>query len=300
MRVVAVSGGVDSCVLLDFLAKNLGEDFCVAHFNHGTRPSADADAEFVKSLAKKYARPFVSKKVLLGADASEAVARLARWQFLKAVAAGDEIYTAHHLDDLVESIIINFLRGTGWRGITPFFDPQTRQPFLEESQLVSAADEPVPKMPWGRQEILRYAAKNNLTWRQDPTNFESAYLRNRVRPHVAALHAATRQEIFKIYQNQCSLRREAEELETKILAETIVETQNEIICPRAFFAEADTEVAAELLRTLLLKNAIAATRPQISDLQNAIITYGPGKKFNLPNAKFAKFSKDTFAILKTR
>ena len=80
-KVLAISGGVDSMCLLHMLKDD--KDVVVAHFNHGTRPSADDDEKFVASYAKKYGLPFYSEKAQLGADVSEADARSARYAFLK-------------------------------------------------------------------------------------------------------------------------------------------------------------------------------------------------------------------------
>lgn len=284
MLLVAVSGGVDSCVLLDFLLRQNRTDLAVAHFNHGTRPSADADAEFVRDLAHAAGLPFYSQKVALGPTASEATARNARYRFLKTLAAGDPIYTAHHLDDLCESLAINLRRGTGWRGLTPFFDPQIRQPFLD------------PNHPWDQNDILRYAADHHLTWRQDPTNNDPQYLRNRLRPALKQLTPATRQQLFTLYQTQLAHRRGIESLDRDLLAPLAVSTPAGTLYPRDFFRTLDATTAAELLRSALAETGLTATRPQRSDLAHAIQTYAPGKKFNLPQDRFVTFTKTHFCL----
>ena len=111
---VAVSGGVDSVVLLDMLARS--EDrLVVAHVDHGIREESSEDAQFVEGLAHQYQVPFVSTRLELGLEASEDTARRARYAFLEAEAAkrGAVIVTAHHLDDVVGSVAINLIRGTG-------------------------------------------------------------------------------------------------------------------------------------------------------------------------------------------
>ena len=114
-KILAVSGGIDSMVMLDIFKD---EDVVVAHFDHGTRPSSLNDATFVRNQAAKYQKVFQAARGELGEGASEDAARKARYQFLHDIARQyqpAEIYTAHHLDDLIESIIINIMRGTGWR-----------------------------------------------------------------------------------------------------------------------------------------------------------------------------------------
>jgi len=94
----------------------------VAHFNHGTRPSADDDQKFVQKKCAELNIEFFTEKANLGENASEETAREKRYAFLNKIALREkgEIYTAHHMDDLIESVVINLIRGTGWRGLTPF------------------------------------------------------------------------------------------------------------------------------------------------------------------------------------
>jgi tRNA(Ile)-lysidine synthase len=119
--VIAVSGGVDSVALLHALTKRPALDMIVAHFDHGIRPESAQDAAFVRTLAESYGLPFVTDRVELGPDASEASARQARYSFLRTLQRqydATSIITAHHQDDLLETAIINLLRGTGRRGLT--------------------------------------------------------------------------------------------------------------------------------------------------------------------------------------
>ena len=85
--IVAVSGGVDSVVLLDMLAKKGEHELVVAHFDHGIRPESDADARFVWALAQCYGLPCEVRREELGAGASEELARARRYAFLRDIAA---------------------------------------------------------------------------------------------------------------------------------------------------------------------------------------------------------------------
>jgi tRNA(Ile)-lysidine synthetase-like protein len=195
--IVAVSGGVDSMVLLDLLARQAkrsqakvsgsgsdGSDIqlVVAHFDHGIRADSGADQLFVRRAAKVYSLPFVFDRGYLGPNASEASARTARYRFLEAArrAAGARaIITAHHEDDRLETAFINTLRGTGRRGLSALKNhPTLLRPLLG-----------TPK-----SELLAYAEDNNIGWREDSTNQDLRYLRNHVRhrllPTLAATHRA--------------------------------------------------------------------------------------------------------------
>jgi tRNA(Ile)-lysidine synthetase-like protein len=119
--VVAVSGGVDSVVLLDALSKLPNLELVVAHLDHGIREDSIEDRRFVASLAASYGLVFEYGEGRLGSGASEATAREARYNFLRGVKMKHDakaIITAHHQDDLIETAILNMLRGTGRKGLT--------------------------------------------------------------------------------------------------------------------------------------------------------------------------------------
>ena len=199
-KILAVSGGIDSMVLLEKFVRAEPENIVVAHFNHGTRVSADLDERFVFYRCQELGVPFETRKILLGEGASEELARQKRYDFLYHVANkyDGEIYTAHHLDDLIESIAINLIRGTGWRGLTPFSDNQIRRPFIE--------------MGFYKTNILRFAAENEVLFREDPTNSTDDYLRNRVRTRLLNVPRVEKEKLVELYKKQTVVRREIEEI----------------------------------------------------------------------------------------
>src|SRR5438132_889977 len=117
--IVAVSGGVDSMVLLDLLRTKPELKLIVAHYDHGMRPNSTADRQLVQAVSKHHGLTFIYDQGKLG-NASEATARRARYDFLHQVREASQaraIITAHHQDDLLETAILNILRGTGRRGL---------------------------------------------------------------------------------------------------------------------------------------------------------------------------------------
>lgn len=170
--VVAVSGGVDSVVLLHVLANQKTARLTVAHFDHGIREDSREDRVFVQGLARKYGLAFVYDEGRLGAKVSEAAAREARYEFLrrlKMAAGASAIVTAHHEDDVLETAIINLLRGTGRKGL---------------SSLRSTGEMYRPLLGTPKQNILAYARLHNLDWREDSTNADMNYLRNYIRQQL--------------------------------------------------------------------------------------------------------------------
>jgi tRNA(Ile)-lysidine synthase len=169
--IVAVSGGVDSIVLLHLLTKT-DSKLIVAHFDHGIRHNSHEDAEFVHQLATNYELEYEEERADLGPDASEDQARKARYDFLRRVTSkyhADAVITAHHQDDVIETSIINLIRGTGRHGLTSLKSRDGMiRPLLE-----------VPK-----SELIAYAQSQNLDWHEDQTNLDTKYLRNKVRLEI--------------------------------------------------------------------------------------------------------------------
>ena len=284
-KILAVSGGIDSMVLLDIFLRREPENIVVAHFNHGTRPSADVDEEFVRQKCKDSGIPFESSKLLLGEGVSEEEAREKRYAFLYHVANKyqGEICTAHHIDDLLESVAINLIRGTYWRGLSPFGNKNIIRPLISRGM--------------DKTDILRYAGRNHLCFRQDPTNHEEMYLRNRVREKLRGFEVEKKRKLWVLSERQRFLRAEIEESVKKLANDLIIEySDDEIKFRKDFFTELENNVAEEILRVLYLKRNISLTRPQIMDFLNAIRKYQPGKKFNLPKNKMAVVGKDFIRI----
>lgn len=167
--VLAVSGGVDSMVLLDILANNPYVHFTVAHYDHGIRVDSAEDRRLVQNIAKQYNVPFIYDEGRLGEHASEATARDARYKFLHSVCKQTHaraIITAHHQDDVIETAVLNMVRGTGRKGL---------------SSLGSSGGIARPLLHSSKAQLIEYARENNLQWREDSTNQDTAYKRNYVR-----------------------------------------------------------------------------------------------------------------------
>jgi len=144
----------------------------VAHLDHGIRSESAEDRQFVQTLANEYGLPFVYDSVNLGAGISEARARDERYAFLsntQKASNAQAVITAHHQDDLLETAIINILRGSGRKGMTALGSrPELLRPFLH-----------IPKA-----ELINYAREQGLSWREDTTNKDDTYLRNYIRHNV--------------------------------------------------------------------------------------------------------------------
>ncbi len=253
--IVAVSGGVDSVVLLDMLINggNFAGDkykFVVAHFDHGIRVDSADDARFVSDLAGRYDLLFEAKREELADTASEEVARNRRYAFLQTLANKYQakIITAHHADDAVETVAINLSRGTGWRGLA-----------ILDSDIIR------PLINLGKSEIIDYAKQHKLQWHEDSTNASDVYLRNRLRQRLAIIDDDSKRQVLALRAQQIALKHEIDQEVTRLVGAGPV-------YDRYFFTHADRSVSLECLRLITNRQL---TRPQLERALIAIKTAKP-------------------------
>ncbi len=284
--ILAVSGGVDSMVMLDMICRSKqysSHDIIVAHFDHGMRENSAEDAEFVQRKAKEYSVKFYLGHGELGEETSEARARTVRYNFLHSIDPFATVFTAHHLDDLAETMVINLSRGTGWRGLAVLDTPGIRRPFLETEMFYEPLD---------KAAILEYAAKRQLSFREDQSNSSDEYLRNRIRHQMNnfPMDLEQKMQIYDLWQRQKQLKSEIDQLVVSLLPGKNQPWQ------RAWFENLDTSLALELLRAGTLQAGVSATRPQLEDFRQATLNYAPGKHFNLPGDRLVKLNKRDFML----
>ncbi len=207
---IAVSGGIDSVALLRLLLElcpELGIILCVVHFNHKLRGAeSKADQEFVAGLAREYGLEFYAAcgdATQLAAEQRsglEAAARELRYGFFRELlgsgqgdeidlspqfsqAALNKIATGHTLDDQAETVLMRLIRGTGLRGLGGIF-PQI---VVEHEDGKGHGEIIRPLLGIRRRELERYLGDLKQTWREDSTNADSKFTRNRVRKLVLPL-----------------------------------------------------------------------------------------------------------------
>lgn len=243
---LAVSGGVDSMVLLDVLRLAPEIELSVAHFDHGIRPDSYKDARLVEEVCTQYQVPYFKEVAELGPDVSEAMAREARYAFLQGLMQEhhfDGLITAHHADDIIETALINTIRGTGWRGYVAM---QTNTNVIRPLQNLS------------KGEIITYAKERGLTWREDSTNADTTYLRNYLRLNVLQGANEEREQLKEIVKKQESLEGELRSLLSEVV-ESLKNEQGEV--KRYEFIMLPYDIACEVVRELL---DMLEDRPEIS------------------------------------
>jgi len=179
--VAAVSGGADSMAMLHILrqlSNQLSFDLYAAHLNHNLRgDDAKRDAELVDCTCREWVIPLffdsievkdMSKNLRISEEEAGRKARYAFFDKVLAETNGDKLALAHHQGDRVETILHNIIRGTGIKGLQGI--NYVRNGFIIR-----------PLLDVSKEEILRYCKDNKVNYREDMTNFDQGYTRNRIR-----------------------------------------------------------------------------------------------------------------------
>ncbi|MEW8342679.1 MAG: tRNA lysidine(34) synthetase TilS [Candidatus Thiodiazotropha sp.] len=181
---LALSGGLDSCVLLHLLAElrpELPYELRAIHVHHGLQPDADSWQAHCEQLCKEYRIPLQTVRLELtlnSGDSLEAAAREARYQALAAnMGEGDLLLTAQHQDDQAETLLLQLLRGSGPAGLAAM-------PALAEFGRGWLAR---PLLALSREALEAYAQQHRLEWREDPSNRDLRFDRNFIRHQVMPL-----------------------------------------------------------------------------------------------------------------
>lgn len=201
--VLALSGGIDSMVLADLLLKTKA-DFVLAHCNFHLRgEESDGDEQFVRDYAERngltlYVKQFdtmdYAKEHGVSIEMAARELRYAWFEELRQQLGYDYIAVAHHADDQLETFFINLFRGAGLKG-------------LKGMQSVNG-NIIRPLLGFSREEIHQYALENGIKWREDHTNAETQFLRNKIRhellPVIDNISKEGRSAILKSIQHLAS------------------------------------------------------------------------------------------------
>jgi tRNA(Ile)-lysidine synthase len=184
---LAVSGGVDSVVLLSLVAA-CGFPYEIAHVNFQLRrEESERDEAFVTALASKYGKTLLLKKVDTAKFATDnklsvqEAAREIRYSWFRELIAGwnaatkNLIVTAHHADDNIETVLMHFFRGTGIEGLAGM------QHYKPEFSLIR------PLLPFRKEDLHLYAAEMGLKFVEDSSNRSDKYTRNFFRNQIIPL-----------------------------------------------------------------------------------------------------------------
>jgi tRNA(Ile)-lysidine synthase len=261
--VVAVSGGVDSVVLLDVLV-NLADMYkfqiSVVHYNHNLRGDAsNKDEKFVRELSAKYNIPFYSAngKVTQYAEKNsmsiEEAARFLRYFFFERITrtiGSNFLATAHTSDDSAETFLLNLFRGAGLTGLSGI--PAKRQ-FVKDVIIIR------PFLKFSKQSLIEYANKRGLEWREDESNLQKKYTRNKIRLDlIPKLKKDYSPSIIDIINRAAKLIQDADRIIHNYvkthLSQILFDISTESISIKLpLFKTFDEFIRGEMLQTILMK-----------------------------------------------
>ena len=204
---LAISGGLDSMVLLH-LCKSSGCNFAVGHCNFNLRgEESTKDEKFVVEVCKKlevaaFVTHFETENYAKIHKLSiQVAARQLRYDYFHTILADNDfdcILTAHHLNDSLETFLINFNRGTGLDGLTGI--PQ------QNEKVIRAL------LPFSRNEIEKYALENCIVWREDSSNETDKYQRNNLRHNVIPILEKQNKNFLQSFQNTIDYLQQAQSM----------------------------------------------------------------------------------------
>jgi tRNA(Ile)-lysidine synthase len=304
---VGVSGGADSIALLHVLhnfSHIQNYSLIVAHINHMARgKDSDVDAGFVESVAEKLKLPFYLKKIDVGVErlklqtSFQDAARIIRYQFFEETlqsVGGNKIALGHTSDDHVETILINIIRGTGLKGLAGI--PQVRncivRPFLE----------------FYRKDLEIYLKENDLSFREDSSNLDKKYLRNRIRheliPHLETYNPGIKkclQEMSGIVRVEDSLLSQT----TRDIFKQKLSKDNEknIIWKTEDFQSYPIALRQRLVREIfshITGDMQAITAHHVQQIINLFNSPKAGKALNIPRGVTVTCSYDSVLFSKIK
>ena len=204
---LAISGGIDSMVLLNLL-HHLEYTIAIAHCNFGLRGNeSDGDEEFIKAECERYKIPIHIQKFDTQQFAetyklsTQLAARKLRYDWFSVLLKDnnyDYLLTAHHLDDSLETFLINLTRGSGLDGLVGI--PEQNERIIR------------PLLLFSRQEIVNYAQENNVQWREDSSNASDKYVRNKIRHDIVPLLKELNPSFLNSFQNTLDNLQQAQSL----------------------------------------------------------------------------------------
>jgi tRNA(Ile)-lysidine synthase len=240
---IAVSGGADSVFLLHALRK-LGMAAAILHINHNLRGTeSDADEEFVRSLATSFDLPIDVLNNRPAAGNLEQEARRARYEFFTArIADGscDAIATGHTLDDQAETVLYRFARGAGTAGLSGIL-PVTPAGIIR------------PLIELRRADIRAWLIEHRISWREDTSNLNPDFARNRIRlQHLPDLATSLNPSLPETLASTAEWARAEEEAWTAELERLeptyLIKNAATILISTGLFRQLPTAVQRRLLR----------------------------------------------------
>ncbi|PKL01086.1 MAG: tRNA lysidine(34) synthetase TilS [Tenericutes bacterium HGW-Tenericutes-1] len=300
--VVAVSGGIDSMVLLDQLNQiktSMKLQLIVAHVNHAKRSASIEEYEFVKNTALKYHNDFEGTTLeKLPKSNFHTVSRSKRYEFFKQVCEkyhANKLALAHHLDDQTETVLMRIIRGTSFKGYGG----------IHESTKIDNIEVIRPLLNVSRNDIVKYQETNHLEYRHDSSNDLDDYTRNRFRHHVIPTIEKENKEYRSKFMQFTNYMQEAnslvEQMSASFMNDHVSSNNGTIIFNVGIFNTQNRIVKRDILKKsydLLTNNSCEISFKQMNQLLSILESEKPNASMTLSNDWVAIRSYDTLTFAK--
>ena len=300
--IIGLSGGADSTALLDLLATlpAFPLRLVAAHLNHCLRGSdSDADELFCRDLAAQYAIPFESRRVDVKAMANrkslnlEDAGRRARITFfdeLSATRQAAAVVLAHHADDQAETVLMRLLRGSGMSGLAGI-------PWRNGRGYIR------PMLDITRGEIEAYLAERHLNWREDTSNLDITFLRNRIRHELLPLLERYNPAVRNVLATAAGILSEEDALldaRTRQVAEQVCRfSEIDAACDINLLKSHPLALQRRLIRLMLLRlagNLEHITHRHLENILQMVRAEHPNLRISLPKSLVAVRVYNTLVI----
>ncbi len=274
---VALSGGVDSMVLLHLLrgcAQQLRITLSAAHYDHAIRPGSADDAAWVAGICKAWEIPLRTERST-GALYGAAAARTARYAFLDESArqlGATRIATAHHADDQIETVLFRILRGTGIAGLAGI--PVRRGRIIR------------PLLRFHKKELEDYARTHGIAYREDESNLTDKYARNRIRraliPVMQTIRPDAPAAILLLSRHAARTERAWRRVIDGLSDEIVLNRERgKSELAREKFLKYDAEIRARVLRAELRRFGYVPDRAGMRDMLRFIVRSRSGTSVDI-------------------
>lgn len=270
--VLAVSGGVDSTVLLDLMMK-LNYKIVIAHVNHHKRKESVLEEKYIKEFGEKNNIPVEVLDYYYKEDNFQAEAHDERYKFFLDVAhkyKAKYVLTAHHAYDNLETILMNIIRGSnlyGYAGISEALD-------YEDITILR------PLLSYAKEDIYKYAESNNITYFEDSSNQTNDYMRNRLRHNVIPVLAKENPNLATSITNYSKQAFGAFHV---LREQTIKFLQEKKEFDSAAFNKLPKALKKDILNYLFEEYNIASSDNKITDVIELIKNNKPNLSYDLGN-----------------
>lgn len=304
--IVAYSGGCDSTALLmicRLLAPRWKANIQAAHLNHNLRPTASAESEQTGNLCRALRIPFLlgscrvnvyAKRLGLGVEEAGRTLRYRYFLGLKEKLKADAVFTGHQADDLAEDVLLRFIRGTGWPGLSGM-------PGFDQGRAIVRPLLHVPKA-----DLADFLNTLDVPWIEDESNKDLSLTRNRVRHEILPLLHRENPQFLAAIADLWQMGRIDSQHFNMILDPFVTQAQGSPqggLLPTSILSGLDQALRLRLYKKILdaLGPAQVLTETLLA-LDATYLNQQPGKTFQFPGSKTVRVVREglIFSISKTR